>query len=218
MHVYQLPDLCFLNVWSLPLFLAITSRRMAPSIQRLSLALFGLMAGARENYDIVEHGDHGNIAGGNEGHGGITINGDVNIHNGDNIYIDNCCDCEEVIYDNPNVPEEPVKPEPVKPEPVKPEPVKPEPVKPEPVKPEPVKPEPVKPEPVKPEPVKPTTPIAPAEPEAAPGCCKTGQAERSVCLQGIQRQGQAADPAGLEPSSLHQRRRPGQHAGALSGL
>ena len=41
MHVYQLPDLCFLNVWSLPLFLAITSRRMAPSIQRLSLALFG---------------------------------------------------------------------------------------------------------------------------------------------------------------------------------
>ena len=151
----------------------------------LSLALFGLMAGARENYDIVEHGDHGNVGGGNEGHGGITINGDVNIHNGDNINIDNCCDCEEVVYDNPNIPEEPVKPEPVKPEPVKPEPVKPEPVKPEPVKPEPVKPEPVKPEPVKPEPVKPTppelapipdlipdvdvevepTPIAPAEPE-----------------------------------------------------
>ncbi len=96
----------------------------------LSLALFGLMAGARENYDIVEHGDHGNIAGGNDGHGGITINGDVNIHNGDNIIIDNCCDCEEVVYDNPNVPDEPVKPEPVKPEPVKPEPVRPEPVKP----------------------------------------------------------------------------------------
>ena len=93
----------------------------------LSLALFGLMAGARENYDIVEHGDHGNVGGGNEGHGGITINGDVNIHNGDNIYIDNCCDCEEVVYDNP---EHPIKPEPEKPEPVKPEPVKPEPVKP----------------------------------------------------------------------------------------
>ena len=136
----------------------------------LSLALFGLMAGARENYDIVEHGNHGNIAGGNEGHGGITINGDVNIHNGDNIYIDNCCDCEEVVYDNPNIPEEPVKPEPVKPEPVKPEPVKPEPVKPEPVKPEPVKPTPPELAPipdlipdvdVEVEP----TPIAPAEPE-----------------------------------------------------
>lgn len=114
----------------------------------LSLALFGLMAGARENYDIVEHGDHGNVDAGNGStQSGITINGDVNIHNGDvyngdvhngdNIYIDNCCDCEEVIYDNPNVPDEPVKPEPVKPEPVKPEPVKPTPA---PVAPQPVKP------------------------------------------------------------------------------
>ncbi len=113
----------------------------------LSLALFGLMAGARENYDIVEHGDHGNVGGGNEGHGGITINGDVNIHNGDNINIDNCCDCEEVIYDNPEYPVTP-EPEPEKPEPVKPEPVKPEPVKPEPTptpEPEPEKgPEPIK--------------------------------------------------------------------------
>lgn len=67
----------------------------------LSLALFGLMAGARENYDIVEHGVQPHVDAGNGEHGGITINGDINIHNGDNINIDNCCDCEEVVYDNP---------------------------------------------------------------------------------------------------------------------
>ena len=78
----------------------------------LSLALFGLMAGARENYDIVEHGVQPHVDAGNGEHGGITINGDINIHNGDNINIDNCCDCEEVVYDNP---EHPIKPEPEKP-------------------------------------------------------------------------------------------------------